>query len=289
MGKVSEDFDSLSSSSTGAQARKRRMERRAKNSKSPYNAGGGGDEDDEDYDVLLSTKNQNKKMRLLEDNISSSDSEGSSVTSVADVPKMKTGKKGGVLSKDALAKIPGVKKQARYVPAVPMSKEELTLWRKEARRVRNRESAAASRQKTQKRIVELEEEVGCITKKYEAALRRIVELEAVVAASDNNTVWKPSKITVPQHHHHHQTQEEEEEGGHRRATHTVSPPLSPCDSFSFHQAEDSESDFPKLLPKKSNAIAASSMFCSPQDTATSTTTATNYKISRHNACVKIKP
>ena len=107
-----------------------------------------------------------KKIRLLEEEEASSDSEASSPSSQ---PKPTT-----TLSKDALAKIPGVKKQARYVPAVSMSKEELTLWRKEARRVRNRESAAASRQKTQKRIAELEEEVGTITMKYEAALRRIV-------------------------------------------------------------------------------------------------------------------
>lgn len=47
----------------------------------------------------------------------------------------------------------------RYDPEVPMTKEEAAAWRREARRVRNRQSAAASRQKTRDRIEELEAEV----------------------------------------------------------------------------------------------------------------------------------
>eukprot|EP00977_Amphora_coffeiformis_P027453 scaffold34612_cov165-Amphora_coffeaeformis.AAC.19 len=71
----------------------------------------------------------------------------------------------------------GIKNQARYEPGVPMTKEELAAWRKEARRVRNRESAAASRQKTKERIDHLEGKVAEIQAKYDAALRRIAELE----------------------------------------------------------------------------------------------------------------
>ena len=71
----------------------------------------------------------------------------------------------------------GIKKQARYEPGVPMTKEELAKWRKEARRVRNRESAAASRAKTKERIEELESQVSVLEAKYDAALRRIAELE----------------------------------------------------------------------------------------------------------------
>lgn len=37
------------------------------------------------------------------------------------------------------------KYQNRYVPDVPMTKEQEAEWRREARRKRNRESAAASR------------------------------------------------------------------------------------------------------------------------------------------------
>ena len=76
-----------------------------------------------------------------------------------------------------LSAIKGIKKQARYEPVIPMSKAELTKWRKEARRVRNRESAAASRRKTRERIEELEGQVETLEHKYCAALKRIAELE----------------------------------------------------------------------------------------------------------------
>jgi hypothetical protein len=72
----------------------------------------------------------------------------------------------------------GIKKQARYEPGVPMSRGELTEWRKEARRVRNRESAAASRAKTRERIEELEGELAFLRSKYVTALDRIVQLES---------------------------------------------------------------------------------------------------------------
>lgn len=81
-------------------------------------------------------------------------------------------------TEDGKPSIRGIKKQARYEPGVPMSKEQLKAWRKEARRVRNRESAAASRRKTRERIEELEAQVEVLQAKYSAALARIVELES---------------------------------------------------------------------------------------------------------------
>jgi len=72
----------------------------------------------------------------------------------------------------------GIKLQARYDPGVPMTRDELTSWRKEARRVRNRESAAESRKRTRDRIEELESEVSALNTKYQAALARIMELES---------------------------------------------------------------------------------------------------------------
>lgn len=73
----------------------------------------------------------------------------------------------------------GIKKQARYVPEEPlnMTKDELSNWRKEARRVRNRESAAASRQKTRQRIEELEGDISVLHTKYTAALQYILQKE----------------------------------------------------------------------------------------------------------------
>jgi len=65
-----------------------------------------------------------------------------------------------------------------YEPDVEMTKEQLTAWRREARRVRNRESAATSRMKTKNRITELEEEVNDYKSKYEAALQKLAEYEA---------------------------------------------------------------------------------------------------------------
>jgi len=73
--------------------------------------------------------------------------------------------------------ITGIKKQSRYDPGVSMTKEELKAWRKEARRVRNRESAAASRRKNREAITNLETEVEDMKTRYAAALRYILHLE----------------------------------------------------------------------------------------------------------------
>jgi hypothetical protein len=80
----------------------------------------------------------------------------------------------------------GIKKQARYIPGVPMNKEELATWRKEARRVRNRESAAESRRKTRDRIDELESQVQGLQSKYAVAVNRIMELETTAASSGSD-------------------------------------------------------------------------------------------------------
>lgn len=84
------------------------------------------------------------------------------------------------------SKAPGKKKevttkkgktQIQYDPGVPMSKEQLAAWRREARRVRNRESAAASRQKIRDRIDELEGEVEQWKAKFNEAMNMINRLE----------------------------------------------------------------------------------------------------------------
>lgn len=90
--------------------------------------------------------------------------------------------------------ITGIKRQARYDPGVSMTRDELTEWRKEARRVRNRESAAESRQRTRARIELLEGQLGSLETKYAAALKRIVELEAAAAAFNDSV----SPVTLSQ-------------------------------------------------------------------------------------------
>lgn len=90
--------------------------------------------------------------------------------------------------------ITGIKRQARYDPGVNMTRDELTVWRKEARRVRNRESAAASRARTREKIDELEDKLTALGSKYSTALKRIAELEA--SASSSNDSFDP--VTVSQ-------------------------------------------------------------------------------------------
>ena len=68
------------------------------------------------------------------------------------------------------------KTQVCYEPSVPMPKDQLAAWRREARKVRNRESAAASRQRTRSRIAELEDEVTDWKDKYNTTLGRLQEL-----------------------------------------------------------------------------------------------------------------
>lgn len=77
------------------------------------------------------------------------------------------------------------KTQIRYDPSVPMSKEQLAAWRREARRVRNRQSAAASREKIRNRIQELEDEANEWKLKYEEAAQRLKELESMTKGEKN--------------------------------------------------------------------------------------------------------
>lgn len=76
------------------------------------------------------------------------------------------------------------KTQIRYDPDVPMDKDQLAAWRREARRVRNRESAAASRQRIRSRINELEDEVAEWKTKYSQAMERLAALQQSIAADD---------------------------------------------------------------------------------------------------------
>jgi len=61
-----------------------------------------------------------------------------------------------------------------------MTKEQLAEWRKQMRKERNRASAAASRQKTQSRIMELEGEVNEWKNKYEDMQDKMMKLQQQV-------------------------------------------------------------------------------------------------------------
>jgi hypothetical protein len=88
--------------------------------------------------------------------------------------------------------------QIRYDPDEPMDKTELANWRREHRRVRNRESAAASRQRIRSRITELEDEVDQWKHKYNTALQRLNHLRETTSASTGLPVAHPSLPDPPQ-------------------------------------------------------------------------------------------
>lgn len=101
-----------------------------------------------------------------------------------------------VIHKRKKPHITGIKRQSRYDPGVSMTKDELKTWRKEARRVRNRESAAASRKKIRETTTILESQLKDAKSKYTAALRYILTLEAAareVGSSSSSTVC-PSAV-----------------------------------------------------------------------------------------------
>lgn len=115
----------------------------------------------------------------------------------------------------------GIKQQHRYVPGVTMTRDELKAWRKEARRVRNRESAAASRKRNRERISELEVEVDVLQSKYTAALQRIMQLES----GSINDSFTPEILR--QDLSNLVTTDRQSESPYSGPVKTVSPPMSP--------------------------------------------------------------
>lgn len=120
--------------------------------------------------------------------------------------------------------ITGIKKQSRYDPGVSMTKEELKAWRKEARRVRNRESAAASRKKNRDVIDLLENKVQAVQTKYETALQYIVALEDKLRRSgSSSSSFYPSTVLRQDLEEFRKVSPE----GVESIRQTVSPPESP--------------------------------------------------------------
>ena len=99
---------------------------------------------------------------------SSAKSSAAAATKEVAVPKLPT-------SSASKHKDDAKKTQVTYNPDIPMTKEQLTSWRREMRRVRNRESAAASRRKVRDRIEELEHEVEVWKRRYREVVERLGE------------------------------------------------------------------------------------------------------------------
>mmetsp|Transcript_29302 Transcript_29302/g.49934 ORF Transcript_29302/g.49934 Transcript_29302/m.49934 type:complete len:476 (-) Transcript_29302:154-1581(-) len=81
-----------------------------------------------------------------------------------------------------IRKTEGAKRpQMKYDPSIPMTKEETSAWRREQRRKRNRESAAACRKRQRDRISELEAEVNEWKVRFDEALGQLREVDGAGA------------------------------------------------------------------------------------------------------------
>ena len=86
---------------------------------------------------------------------------------------------------DALTKVSSMllksrsKYQNHYAPVIPLTPEEEAEWRRECRRKRNRDSAAASRQKVRTKIQDLEQEVQEWKSKYDALFQKMTAMEQI--------------------------------------------------------------------------------------------------------------
>ncbi len=100
------------------------------------------------------------------------------------------------------------KPQNVYVaPSNGMTREELSAWRKEERRKRNRASAAASRHKTQSKIADLEGQLSLWKTRCEDMQKQMIQLERQI----DNMLTRA----------HSPTQEQQQQ-----LQHLVSPPSS---------------------------------------------------------------
>jgi bZIP transcription factor len=164
--RVSSDEEVSASASTVA--RQRRIEQRQRRAGS-----GSGIKRRKDNDESYGSDSDNDD-----------DDSYSSATAVGAKRSSKSSKKPRLLVSTNLSLIRGVKKQARYEPEVPMPKSDLAKWRKEARRVRNRESAAASRHKTRLRIEELEGQVAQLQGQCHDLEQLVAQLHGQTAAAE---------------------------------------------------------------------------------------------------------
>jgi hypothetical protein len=149
--------------------------------------------------------------------------------------------------------ITGIKRQSRYDPGVTMNRDELKVWRKEARRVRNRESAAQSRTRNRDRITELESDVDAVTSKYRAALQRIVELEAASSVdSFTPAILRQDLTTLIT-----ETQDDSRPSSPKqlKSIQTVSPPMSPTNSFNLVDQDLHEEEVTKKYQHIMNLIS----------------------------------
>ena len=129
--------------------------------------------------------------------------------------------------------------QMKYDPDVPMSKEETSAWRREQRRKRNRESAAACRKKQRDRIFELEVEINEWKTKCDEALKKLRKLEG----SENSVSGAEAlEELVPRCSTPHTNPNHDFASQHGNV-------ISPCPSSSPHPTQQGYVVSPCLTPK----------------------------------------
>jgi len=92
------------------------------------------------------------------------------------------------------------KYQNHYAPVIPLTPEEEAEWRRECRRKRNRDSAAASRQKVRTKIQDLEQEVQEWKSKYDALFQKMTAMEQMFKSTMSSvTPDNHKRARVAQH------------------------------------------------------------------------------------------
>mmetsp|Transcript_10205 Transcript_10205/g.22641 ORF Transcript_10205/g.22641 Transcript_10205/m.22641 type:complete len:295 (-) Transcript_10205:563-1447(-) len=184
-------------------------------------------------DVVLSSATDTQGVSFLNHAFTGSNimiSTGSNVVMSSENVPISVGSTGIVKSKARKTSKHQVNKapQKRYDPDVPMSKEHAAEWRREQRRKRNRESAAASRKKTRDRITDLESIVMEMQRSYEAVVKRLRKYEPDAFSEDVPLKRTTAPLTVS----NPITYQAE-------SCVTPSPPLSPKDCMSVPTEEHS--------------------------------------------------
>jgi len=130
---------------------------------------------------ILASQKSVKRQRIAESEVVKRDNSSSCEPVITTSSTRSTPESAGNQTKSISCKAKVIKSstkyQNRYKPEVRMTIEEEAEWRKEARRQRNRTSAANSRNKVRNRITELESEVDEWKSKCTSLTKRLEILE----------------------------------------------------------------------------------------------------------------
>uniref|UniRef100_A0A7S2PRM4 BZIP domain-containing protein n=2 Tax=Skeletonema marinoi TaxID=267567 RepID=A0A7S2PRM4_9STRA len=124
------------------------------------------------------------------------------------------------------------KPQKFYAPSTApdgMTREELSVWRKEERRKRNRASAAASRIKTQSKIAELEGQVSHWKSKCEDMEDMMMKLQRQVdllTRAQSPTAFEDASMAQQQQQHHYLVSPPSSHPNSPSSTSSLSSPLA---------------------------------------------------------------